>query len=36
MVAVVIGLKLSDVAPLDASGGGLQLGNSILFWVLLT
>ena len=29
---VIIGLKLSEVAPLDNSAGGLQLGNSILFW----
>ena len=34
MLAVAIGLKLSDVSPLDTSGGGLQLGNSILFWAL--
>jgi len=36
---VIIGLKLSDIAPLDKSGGGLELGNSLLFlglarWVL--
>jgi membrane-associated protease RseP (regulator of RpoE activity) len=29
--AVVIGLYLSDVTPLDKASGGLQLGNSILF-----
>jgi len=29
---VIIGLKLSEVAPLDNSAGGLQLGNSMLFW----
>jgi membrane-associated protease RseP (regulator of RpoE activity) len=29
--AVIIGLYLSDVTPLDKSGGGLELGNSILF-----
>src|SRR6202035_4440219 len=34
VLAVAIGLKLSDVSPLDASGGGLQLGNSILFWAV--
>src|SRR6202022_2262563 len=34
VIAVAIGLKLSDVAPLDTTGGGLQLGNSILFWAL--
>src|SRR6266478_6562216 len=30
--AVIIGLKLSQVTPLDTSQGGLQLGNSMLFW----
>jgi len=30
--AVIIGLKLSQVTPLDNSQGGLQLGNSMLFW----
>src|SRR5580700_1303585 len=34
VLAVAIGLKLSDVSPLDASGGGPQLGNSILFWAV--
>ena len=34
VLAVAIGLKLSDVSALDTSGGGLQLGNSILFWAL--
>ncbi len=29
--AVIIGLSLSDVTPLDKSGGGLELGNSLLF-----
>ena len=29
--AVIIGLYLSDVTPLDKSTGGLELGNSILF-----
>src|ERR1700720_3550044 len=29
--AVIIGLYLSDVTPLDKSGGGLELGNSLLF-----
>jgi membrane-associated protease RseP (regulator of RpoE activity) len=37
--AVVIGLKHSTVAPLDQAGGGLELGNSLLFlglarWIL--
>lgn len=32
--AVIIGLKLSEVAPLSAQGGGLQLGNSIIFYGL--
>lgn len=32
---VIIGLKLSTVAPLDTNGGaGIQLGNSLLFWAL--
>jgi len=30
---VILGLRLSDIAPLDNSGG-LQLGNSLLFWGL--
>jgi membrane-associated protease RseP (regulator of RpoE activity) len=29
--AVIIGLYLSDVTPLDKSSGGLELGNSLLF-----
>ena len=29
--AVIIGLYLSDVTPLDKSAGGLELGNSLLF-----
>lgn len=32
LVAVILGLKLSTVTPLDASAGGLNLGNSMLFW----
>jgi membrane-associated protease RseP (regulator of RpoE activity) len=37
--AVIIGLKLSDVVPLDMNTGGLELGNSLMFfglsrWVL--
>ena len=37
--AVIIGLRLSEVLPLAQSGGGLELGNSLLFlglarWVL--
>ena len=32
MIAVVIGLHLSTVTPLDNSSGGLQLGNSLIFW----
>ncbi|HTY56291.1 MAG TPA: site-2 protease family protein [Candidatus Binataceae bacterium] len=32
--AVIIGLKLSEIAPLDKGAGGLELGNSILFWGL--
>jgi len=30
--AVVLGLKLSKVTPLDTSAGGINLGNSIIFW----
>lgn len=29
--AVIVGLWLSDVTPLDKSAGGLELGNSLLF-----
>jgi len=29
--AVIIGLLLSDVTPLDKTAGGLELGNSLLF-----
>lgn len=32
LLAVVLGLKLSKVTPLDTSAGGINLGNSILFW----
>ncbi|MGD0073868.1 MAG: site-2 protease family protein [Candidatus Binataceae bacterium] len=32
--AVIIGLKLSEIAPLDKGAGGMELGNSILFWTL--
>jgi membrane-associated protease RseP (regulator of RpoE activity) len=34
IAAVILGLQHSQVAPLDSSGGGLQLGNSILFYGL--
>jgi membrane-associated protease RseP (regulator of RpoE activity) len=34
IIAIIIGLKYSDVTPLDNSQGGLQLGNSIIFWVV--
>ncbi|HTT74527.1 MAG TPA: site-2 protease family protein [Candidatus Binataceae bacterium] len=34
MAAVVIGLRLSAVSPLDNSAGGLQLGNSLIFWTV--
>lgn len=34
ILAVIIGLQFSQVQPLDTSGGGLQLGNSILFYGL--
>lgn len=37
--AVIIGLRHSEIAPLDHGGGGLELGNSLLFlglarWIL--
>lgn len=32
--AVIIGLLLSEVHPLDPTAGGLQLGDSVLFWVI--
>jgi membrane-associated protease RseP (regulator of RpoE activity) len=32
IIAVVIGLRWSDITPLDTSQGGLQLGNSLIFW----
>jgi len=32
LLAVILGLKLSKVTPLDNSAGGLNLGNSMLFW----
>lgn len=32
ILAVMLGLKLSKVTPLDASAGGINLGNSIIFW----
>jgi membrane-associated protease RseP (regulator of RpoE activity) len=34
MVAIVIGLHLSTISPLDNSAGGLQLGNSLIFWTI--
>jgi membrane-associated protease RseP (regulator of RpoE activity) len=34
IAAVVIGLHLSTVTPLDNSSGGLQLGNSLIFWAV--
>jgi membrane-associated protease RseP (regulator of RpoE activity) len=32
LLAVILGLKLSAVTPLDNSAGGLNLGNSLIFW----
>jgi membrane-associated protease RseP (regulator of RpoE activity) len=32
--AVIVGLMLSNVQPLDRAAGGLNLGDSILFWGL--
>jgi membrane-associated protease RseP (regulator of RpoE activity) len=34
LVAVIVGLRWSQVAPLDTSQGGLDLGNSIIFWAV--
>jgi membrane-associated protease RseP (regulator of RpoE activity) len=34
LLAVILGLKLSKVLPLDTTMGGLNLGNSIIFWVI--
>ncbi len=34
LIAIVFGLMRSTVTPLDQSGGGLELGNSILFWTV--
>jgi len=34
LTAIVIGLRLSTVSALDNSSGGLQLGNSIIFWTI--
>jgi len=33
-VAIILGLKWSQVTPLDTSMGGVELGNSIAFWTL--
>lgn len=30
--AIILGLRWSDIAPLDTSQGGIDLGNSIVFW----
>ncbi len=32
IIALIIGLKWSTVTPLDTSQGGVNLGNSIIFW----
>jgi membrane-associated protease RseP (regulator of RpoE activity) len=32
IAALIVGLKWSSVAPLDTSQGGVNLGNSIIFW----
>ncbi len=34
LIAIIIGLKLSEVTPLDTSSVGIELGNSIVFWSL--
>ena len=33
-IAIAIGLKWSQVTPLDTTQGGLELGNSITFWTV--
>jgi len=32
ILAVILGLKLSKITPLDTSAGGINLGNSVVFW----
>jgi membrane-associated protease RseP (regulator of RpoE activity) len=32
LVAIVLGLRWSEIAPLNTAQGGLDLGNSIIFW----
>jgi membrane-associated protease RseP (regulator of RpoE activity) len=32
LAAIIAGLHLSPVTPLDTSSGGIELGNSIIFW----
>ena len=32
LLAVIVGLKYSAVRPLDNATGGIELGNSMLFW----
>jgi membrane-associated protease RseP (regulator of RpoE activity) len=32
IVAVILGLKLSKITPLDTAAGGINLGNSMIFW----
>jgi membrane-associated protease RseP (regulator of RpoE activity) len=34
LLAVILGLKLSKVTPLDSAAGGFNLGNSIIFWAI--
>lgn len=34
LVAIILGLKWSTVTPLDSSTGGVELGNSIIFWTV--
>jgi membrane-associated protease RseP (regulator of RpoE activity) len=34
LIATAIGLRMSQVSPLDPSQGGIDFGNSIIFWVL--
>ncbi len=34
LIVMILGLTKSTVTPLDQSGGGIELGNSILFWTV--
>ncbi len=34
LAAIIVGLEWSQVTPLDTSAGGVDLGNSIVFWTV--